>query len=91
MGEWDGTERRAKASNNELVAEIVRALKSEEKDSPLTHEEEQWVRLAIQREAQSIKLRQAIIEKTLAGLVWAGVVGIGVLLLEWARAHGLKI
>ena len=50
----------------------------------LTAEQHQWVMLAIQREAQSIRLRQAIIEKTLAGLVWAAVVGLGVLVYHGA-------
>jgi hypothetical protein len=50
----------------------------------LTAEQHQWVLLAIQREAQSIRLRQAIIEKTLAGLVWAAVVGLGVLVYHGA-------
>lgn len=56
----------------------------------LSQEEHEWVKLAIQRESQSIKLRQAIIEKTLVGLVWMMVVGIGVVFLEFLRAHGWK-
>lgn len=56
----------------------------------LTEEEHQWVRLAIQREGQSIKLRQAIIEKTLTGLIWAAIVGLGVILLDYLKAHGWK-
>jgi len=57
--------------------------------NPLSDEELMWVRLAIQREAQSIKLRQAVIEKTLAGLVWAGLAGLGLMILE-AWRHGGK-
>lgn len=56
----------------------------------LSPEQRQWVELAIQREAQSIKLRQAIIEKTLAGLVWAGIVGLGLVVWDWLVAHGIK-
>lgn len=56
----------------------------------LTDEERQWVRLAIQREAQSIKLRQAVIEKTLSGLIWAAIAGAGVMLADWVRMHGWK-
>ncbi len=44
-------------------------------------EEHQWVKLAIKKEAQSIAVRQAIIEKSLASLVWAGLCFIG--LLVW--------
>ena len=56
----------------------------------LSPEQRQWVELAIQREAQSIRLRQAIIEKTLTGLVWAGVVGLGVIVMTWLESHGFK-
>lgn len=56
----------------------------------LTDEEVSYVRLAIQREAQSIKLRQAIIEKTFIGLVWAGIGFLGLVLLEYIKAHGWK-
>ncbi len=56
----------------------------------LSPDERQWVRLAIQKEAQSIKLRQAIIEKTLTGLVWAVIVGIGVVVGDYFKNHGWK-
>lgn len=57
----------------------------------LSPEEVTWVKLAIQREAQSVKLRQAIIEKTLAGLVWAGVLGLGAVVLEYLKNHGWRV
>ena len=58
---WDGPERRvSRTPNKALVAEIICAINETHK--PLTDEERQWVQLAIQREAQSIKLRQAIID-----------------------------
>lgn len=56
----------------------------------LSTDEQQWVKLAIAREAQSIKLRQAIIEKTLAGLVWAALAGLAVLVAEYVKNHGWK-
>lgn len=56
----------------------------------LSPEQRQWVELAIQREAQSIRLRQAIIEKTLTGLIWAGVLGLGAVVLSWLESHGFK-
>lgn len=55
----------------------------------LTDKQHQWVELAIEREAQSIRLRRAIIEKTLHGLVWAAIVGIGFAVREYAIAHGM--
>lgn len=86
---WDGEERRSRPFvDRNLVAEIICAINETHK--PLTDEERQWVQLAIQREAQSIKLRRAIIEKTLGGLVWAAVVAIGYLLLDYAKNHGWK-
>ena len=56
----------------------------------LSPEERQWVRLAIQSEAQSIKLRQAIIEKTLTGLVWAAIIGFSLLVGDYFKNHGWK-
>lgn len=59
-------------------------------DHGLSPDERQWVRLAIQKEAQSIKLRQAIIEKTLAGLVWAGIAALGIVIGDYFKTHGWK-
>jgi hypothetical protein len=49
-----------------------------------------WVKLAIEKQEQSIKLRQAIIEKTLGGLVWAALAGLAYLLFDFAKNHGFK-
>lgn len=76
------------AVNDQL--EQLRNELSETIPGTLTEDEHQWVRLAIQREGQSIKLRQAIIEKTLTGLIWAAIVGLGVVLLDYLKAHGWK-
>ena len=56
----------------------------------LSDEEVRWVRLAIHKQEQSIALRQAIIEKTLGGLAWSGLVGLGYMVLEFVRNHGVK-
>lgn len=58
--------------------------------TPLTDEEQRWVKLAIQKEAQTIKYRQAIIEKTLIGVVWMALLGFAYVLKEWATNHGYK-
>ena len=79
-----------KQEREELVAEIAVAVRIRATDTVLTDDELRWVRLAIQREAQSIELRKAIIEKSLAGLVWMCILGIGSVLLSWATAHGFK-
>ena len=59
--------------------------------SNLTEEEQRWVRMAIQREAQSIELRRAIIEKSLGSLVWSAIVGLGLLVLDYLKNHGLRM
>lgn len=72
-----------------LIAEIAELMRSA---SPqLSEEEQQWVRMAIQKEAQTIKFRNAIIEKTLGGLIWAAIVGFGYILLDFLRNHGLRL
>ena len=73
-----------------LVCEITTALHEAHVAPMLSDEELQWVRLAIKREAQSIELRQAVIEKTLAGLLWSLLVGFGYLLIDFAKNHGFK-
>lgn len=72
----------------EFIADVAAAIKT----APVTlsDDEQRWVRMAIQKEAQSIDLRKAIIEKTLAGLVWAVIIGIGYVLIDVAKNHGFK-
>lgn len=70
-----------------LISDISNAIKGA---SALTDEEHRWVKMAIQKEAQSIELRKAIIEKTISGLVWMCLVGIGTVFLGWATQHGYK-
>lgn len=74
----------------ELIADLKEAL-SDAPSPQLSEEEHQWVKMAIQKEAQSIALRQAIIEKSLSSLVWSGIVGMGIVLLEYLRNHGLRL
>lgn len=75
---------------SQFIADVAAAIRAAEPPPVLTEEEQQWVRLAIQKEAQSIKLRQAVIEKTLAGLAWAGLVGLGYVFMDFAKNHGFK-
>jgi len=72
----------------ELIADIAAAIKA---STNLSDDEVRWVRLAIERQEQSIKLRQAIIEKTLGGLVWAALAGFLYILADWSKAHFFKI
>jgi len=73
-----------------FVSDIVRALQ-ESQPAALNEEELRWVRLAIQVEAQRIRVRQAIIEKTLTGLVWMALVAVGYVLLDYFQARGLNL
>lgn len=73
------------------LPDLVRDAVRDALPASLSDDELQWVRLAIQREAQSIRLRQAIIEKTITSLIWSAVVGAGVVLLDYLRSHGLKL
>lgn len=74
----------------ELVMEITKALACNVNPHQLSEEELQWVRLAISAEARKIRFRDAVIEKTLTGLAWLCVLGIGSVFLEWLRNHGFK-
>ena len=75
------------AERAELIADIAAAIKA---SANLSDDEVRWVKLAIEKQEQSIKLRQAIIEKTLGGLVWAALVGLAYLLFDFAKNHGFK-
>ena len=75
---------------DQLIAAIATAVRQRATDTNLSDDEQRWVRMAIKKEAQSIALRQAIIEKSLAGLVWAAIVGMGAMFLQWATAHGYR-
>jgi len=74
----------APEERKELIKEIVAAVQHEQ---VLSHEEAQWVRMAIHREAQSIELRKAIIEKTLTGLLWSIIAGVGLIFLDYVKNH----
>lgn len=75
----------------EFIADIASAIRIRSTDTSLTEEEISYVRLAIQKESQSIKLRQAVIEKTITGLVWMVVMGSGALVASWLNQHGMKV
>lgn len=74
----------------QLISDIATALKSAQQEE-LTDEERQWVRLAIAAEARKIKFRDAVIEKSLAGLVWTGLCGIGYVFVDFLKNHGLRL
>ena len=74
----------------EFALEIATAIRIRSTDTGLSDEEQRWVRLAIQAEVQKIEFRKKVIEKTLLGLIWSGVVACGYIFLGWATQHGYK-
>ena len=74
----------------QLIADITAALKNAQ-NQELTDEERQWVRLAIEAEARKIRFRDAVIEKSLTGLVWSAIVGAGYVFIDFLKNHGLKV
>lgn len=67
-----------------LLKEVVReAVESH----PLSDEEIQWVRMAIEAEARKAAFRKAVIEKTFVGLLSSGALGLFVYAAEFFRAH----
>jgi len=87
---YEGPERRTSIDREAFVADIVKALQ-ESQPATLNEEELRWVRLAIRVEAQRLRLRQAIIEKTFTGLVWMALVAVGYVLLDYFQARGLNL
>jgi hypothetical protein len=75
----------------QLIAELIASYKSLEKEECLSADEQQWVRLAIEAEARKIRFRDAVIEKSLTGLVWSAIVCFGYILLDFLKNHGLKL
>ena len=74
-----------------LVSELTSVLRERRSDNILSPEELAWVKNAIKAQNDMERLRKAIIEKTLAGLIWATILGLGYLVVDFFRNHGLKI
>lgn len=66
----------------ELARELVEAAI---KEHSLTDDERRWVRLAIAREARREAFQRAVIEKTLASLIWTGLAVLGYALWEYIK------
>ena len=67
--------------------EIIEAVKAGLQAHPLSPDEVMWVRLAIQASVERAELRRAVIEKTLAGLVWTGLCAAGLFAISYFNAH----
>jgi len=75
---------------SEFMADIAAAIRELAAQSTLSDDEQRWVRMAIKREAQISEFRKAIIEKTLGGLMWAAIVGVGYFVLDFLKSHGFR-
>jgi len=71
----------------ELVALLKAAVTEAVEQHPLSPDEVQWVRMAIKAEAERASLRKAIIEKSLAGLAWMALAGIGTWAVSFVADH----
>lgn len=71
----------------ELFSLIKEAISQVAEAHPLSQEEIQWVRMAIEAEAQKKAFRQAVIDKTLIGLFSAGLLWIGSKIIELVMSH----
>lgn len=70
------------------LKELLREVVTEAVEThPLSDEEITWVRMAIKAEADRAQLRKAIIEKSLAGLVWISIVALGGWIADYIVAH----
>lgn len=78
----------------EFAEEVAVAIAKAMSKNPQTEyppEHAQWVELAIKRQAQSIKLRDAIIEKSISGLIWMAILGLLLIIREWLNNHGVRV
>ena len=74
-------------TKEDLVALLKEAVSEYAQTHPLSSDEIEWVRMAIRSEADRAALRKAIIEKSLAGLVWAALLTAGGWLIEFIASH----
>lgn len=71
----------------ELISLFKAAVVEATESHPLSDEEVQWVRMAIKAEADRAALRKAIIEKSLAALIWTALVTGGGYLVDFFVRH----
>ncbi len=71
----------------ELIQLVKSAVSEAVEAHPLSPDEVHWVRMAIKAEAERSELRKAIINKTLAGLMWVGIVAAGGWFADYFMSH----
>ena len=74
-------------TKEELVTLLKEVVSQAFEAHPLSDDEIQWVRMAIQAEAKRAAFRQAVIDKTLLGLLSSAALGAIMYAVEFFRAH----
>lgn len=74
-------------SKEDLVILLKEVVKEAVESHPLSDEEIQWVRMAIEAEARKAAFRKAVIEKTFVGLMSSALIGLCLYAVEFFRAH----
>lgn len=74
-------------TKEDLVVLLKQIVKEAVESHPLSDEEVQWVRLAIQAEAKRAAFRQAVIDKTFIGLMSSAAIGLVMYGVEFFRSH----
>lgn len=74
-------------TRQELVLLVKTAVNEAVQSHPLSSDEVHWVRMAIQAEAERAELRKAIINKSLAGLMWIAIVAAGGWFTDFFMSH----
>ena len=72
---------------DELILLLKEVISEAVESHPLSDEEVQWVRMAIEAEAKRAAFRQAVIDKTFIGLMSSAAIGLVMYGIEFFRAH----
>jgi F0F1-type ATP synthase delta subunit len=74
-------------NKEELVTLLKEVIAEAVESHPLSDDEVEWVRMAIEEQARKAKFRQAVIDKTLIGLMASGLLWMGSKMVEVVMAH----
>lgn len=87
-------EKRQDHLEDDLPAFIKKTFEETINNRVLTDEQREWVRLSVEAAGRRAQLQRAIIEKTLAGLLWVILAALGTAaykqFMAWIVSHGWK-
>lgn len=84
------------ALSDDDVRRIIGILRDQHRQSCLLADPEEnekhvkhhnYIDIVMQREAERTMIRRAVIEKSLAGLVWSGMVAFGAAIFSYVKDH----